>query len=121
MNLSLQHRRSEESNLTRSFQRVDHGVTWQYLNLLRQVRGPEQFADLPMPIDIVYGAKTFKAVKQSAQMFRHVWSQARVIELQGAGHLPIEEATGQLSRILFQEAESSLPGSELATTTIAQY
>jgi len=120
-NLSRQHRRSEESNLTRSFQRVDHEVTWQYLHLLRQVQSPEQFADLLMTIDIVYGAKTFKAVKQSAQMFRRVWSQARVIELRGAGHLPIEEATEQLSRILFQEAESDTPGAELATARIAQH
>ena len=119
-NLSLQHRRSEESNLTRSFQRVDHEVTWQYLHLLRQVRGIGQFADLHIPIDIVCGAKTFKAVKQSAQMFQRIWSQARVIELQGAGHLPIEEATEQLSCILFQDAEFSTPGSELVAATIAQ-
>lgn len=120
-NLSLQPRRSDESNLTRSFQRVDHEVTWQYLHLLRHIQGTEQFADLHMPIDIIYGAKTFKAVKQSAQMFRRVWSQARVIELQSAGHLPIEEATEQLSRILFQGAESSVPGSKLSAATISRH
>jgi pimeloyl-ACP methyl ester carboxylesterase len=54
-----------------------------------------------MPIDIVYGARTFAAVKKSAALWRTIWPQARCWELPTAGHLPLEEATAQLSEIIF--------------------
>ena len=115
-NISLKNRRTEKSDLTTSFRRVDHEATWQYLNLLAQINSLEQFSDLKMAIDILYGERTFKAVKQSIPMFQGVWSQAQAAELKGAGHLPIVEAAEQLSRIVFQESESRNHKSEFATS-----
>lgn len=119
-NLSLKNRRTQTSDLTDSFRRVDHEATWQYLRLMGELESIEPFGDLAMEIDIVYGERTFKAVKQSAAMYKRLWMQANVIELCGAGHLPIEEATEQLSKIIFQEPEASLHSSEIAASNVVR-
>jgi pimeloyl-ACP methyl ester carboxylesterase len=100
-NLSLKRHRTDATHLTESFSAVNHEVTYRYLKLLAQAGGAEQFGDLKLPIDVAYGEKTFGAVKESVRRWREVWPQARCWELKGAGHLPIEEATAQLSRIVF--------------------
>jgi hypothetical protein len=53
----------------------------------------------------VYGERTFGAVKKSVGMWQSIWPQARAHMLEGAGHLPILEATAQLARIVFQADE----------------
>ncbi|HXG66227.1 MAG TPA: alpha/beta fold hydrolase [Blastocatellia bacterium] len=100
-NLSLRNRRAADSDLTGSFKRVNHEVSFQYLKLLAATGDIAQFRDLRMPIDIVYGEKTFGAVKQSVALWQGIWPHARCHRLAGAGHLPIEEAAAQLSDIAF--------------------
>ena len=100
-NRSLKAHRTDSTDLTRSFVSVDHEVTYNYLLLLSRIDGVEQFRDLAMAIDIVYGERTFGAVKQSASQWKTLWPQARVWELKGAGHLPIEEAPDQLCSVIF--------------------
>jgi pimeloyl-ACP methyl ester carboxylesterase len=100
-NVSLRRRRTESSDLTRSFGAVNHKISQRYLGLLAEVENIAQFGHLRMPIDIVYGEKTFSAIKDSVARWRSLWPQARATELAGAGHLPIEEATKQLSEIVF--------------------
>lgn len=100
-NLSLRRRRTGRTHLTASFAAVNHEVTYNYLKLLAGAGGAEQFADLTMPIEIAYGERTFAAVKESVRRWRALWPQARCRELKGAGHLPLEEATAQLSGIIF--------------------
>jgi pimeloyl-ACP methyl ester carboxylesterase len=104
-NLSLKSRRGEKTDLTASFTRVNHQTTYRYLQLLASIGGFTQFGDLQMPIDILHGERTFKAVKESAMMYKSIWPQARYVTLAGAGHLPIEEATAQVCAILFQKPE----------------
>ncbi|MGH9939138.1 MAG: alpha/beta fold hydrolase, partial [Blastocatellia bacterium] len=101
-NLSLKRRRTAETDLTVSFRAVDHGASYRYLRMLCAIDGIAGFAWIQHPIDIVCGERTFNAIKRSAAMWREIWPQARVFELEGAGHLPIEEATEDLSRIIFQ-------------------
>lgn len=103
-NRSLKARRTEESHLTQSFAAINHDTVYRYLTLLSEIDGIAQFGRLRMPIDIVYGERTFAAVKQSAQMWQSIWPQARCRELKGAGHLPLEEATAQLSEFIFDQA-----------------
>jgi pimeloyl-ACP methyl ester carboxylesterase len=101
-NLSLRRRRTRESDLTGSFRAVDHAVAYRYLQLLTAIDGIASFAWIRHPVDIVYGERTFGAIRRSVEMWRGVWPQARAFELAGAGHLPIEEAPEGLSRIIFQ-------------------
>jgi pimeloyl-ACP methyl ester carboxylesterase len=100
-NLSLSGHRTEDTNLTESFASVSHEVAYRYLELLGELDDVSRFSGLRMPVDLIYGARTFRAVKESIQLWRGVWPQARCHELEGAGHLPIQEATRRLSEIVF--------------------
>jgi pimeloyl-ACP methyl ester carboxylesterase len=77
-------------------------VAYRYLALLGELDGVARFSRLRLPVDLIYGARTFGAVKESIALWRGVWPHARCHELAGAGHLPIQEATGQLSEIIFE-------------------
>ncbi|HKQ77640.1 MAG TPA: alpha/beta fold hydrolase [Blastocatellia bacterium] len=101
-NLSLRRHRTGESDLTVSFRAVDHNASYHYLRMLCAIDGIERFAWIRRPIDIVCGERTFGAIKRSVGMWRAVWPHARLFELEGAGHLPIDEATEDLSRIVFR-------------------
>jgi pimeloyl-ACP methyl ester carboxylesterase len=103
-NLSLRGRRTSRSNLTGSFSRVDHKVAYSYLEMLAGIDGIERFGGVSAPIEIVYGEKTFGAIKQSVERWRSLWPHARSFELSGAGHLPLVEATDRLAQIIFTEA-----------------
>jgi pimeloyl-ACP methyl ester carboxylesterase len=100
-NLSLARRRTDSSHLTRSFSEINHAASLAHLRMLAGIRDIAPFGNLRMPIDILYGERTFPAVKQSVNRWQNLWPQARSIELKGAGHLPIEEATPRLSEIIF--------------------
>lgn len=106
-NLSLKPRRTKTSDLTATFSDADHIVTHRYLAMLAEIKGTDRFRGIEAPIDICYGRRTFKAVKESARMWKSIWPQARLFELEGAGHLPIEEATQQLSRIIFSNSQKT--------------
>lgn len=118
-NESLRGRRAAGTDLTNSFDRIDHDVAQRYLALLSEVESIERFAGLRrVPIDIVYGERTFGAVKKSVALWQGIWPQARARVLEGAGHLPILEATGALCEIVFaeNEAEKSFPAHGAAAT-----
>lgn len=101
-NLSLKGHRAEQTDLTGSFRRVDHGVSYRYLELLARVEGIERWRGVQQPVDIVFGERSFGAIKTSVEMWKALWPQARAFELAGAGHLPILEATETLSGIVFR-------------------
>jgi pimeloyl-ACP methyl ester carboxylesterase len=100
-NLSLSKHRTTETNLTESFVSVSHDVAYRYLEILGKLDGVARFSRLRLPVDLIYGARTFGAVKESIALWRGVWPHARCHELADAGHLPIQEATRQLSEIVF--------------------
>jgi pimeloyl-ACP methyl ester carboxylesterase len=103
-NLSLSRHRTADTNLTESFVSVSHDVAYRYLALMGEIDDIARFSRLRLPVDLVYGARTFGAIKKSIAMWRGVWPHARRHELAGAGHLPIQEATAQLSEIVFGDA-----------------
>lgn len=102
-NLSLARHRTTETDLTASFQRVNHTVSFRYLQLLAALGSIERFRALRVPTDIVYGARSFQAIKQSVRLWQQLWPHARAWELAEAGHLPLLEATEALSRIVFHQ------------------
>lgn len=105
-NRSLAKHRDKTTDLTGSFRRVDHEVSFRYLELLASIGSIERFQPLRVPTDIVFGARSFQAIKQSVALWRAMWPHVQVWELAHAGHLPILEATDALSRILFQLPET---------------
>jgi pimeloyl-ACP methyl ester carboxylesterase len=116
-NQSLRSRRTAATDLTHSFGQIDHDVAQRYLALLAEVEGVERFASLrDVPIDIVYGERTFGAVKRSLAMWQSVWPQARARMLRGAGHLPLLEATAQLAGIVFAGGDD---GADNSATTVS--
>jgi len=100
-NLFLSEKRSGKVDLTESFAQVNHRVTLAYLRMFESAGAPEQFHSLKIPTDIVCGEKTFGAVKLAVERWRQVWPQASVQILPGVGHLPIDEGTDMVERILF--------------------
>ena len=103
-NVMLKEKRTGDVNLTESFCQVNHRVTLDYLRMFERAGAPEQFQGLKIPTDIVRGEKTFGAVKQAVERWRRVWPEANVHVLSGVGHLPIEEGTELVEKILFAGA-----------------
>ena len=120
-NQSLRSRRTAATDLTHSFGRIDHDVAQGYLALLAQVEGVERFESLRgVPVDIVYGERTFAAVKKSIVMWQSVWPQARTRVLRGAGHLPILEATRQLAHVVFADDERANDSTAITTSATTE-
>ena len=63
---------------------------------------PGQFRGMGLPVDILYGEKTFSAVRQSVEEWRETFPQATVKKLAGVGHLPIAEGTAEVVKVVFQ-------------------
>lgn len=100
-NQSLRGKRDGASDLTASFAEADHEVARRYLALFAEVNGVERFRGFAAPVEIAHGEKTFGAVRRSLDMWREVLPHARVHELKGAGHAPIQEATAQVSELIY--------------------
>jgi len=104
-NLALAGQRSEDTDLTGGFEAARHEAAFRYLRLLCSDADASRYAQLELPITMLYGARTFTAVKRSVRMFQALWPQATCHEVAGAGHLPIEEATSQVARLVFGERD----------------
>ncbi|NBO64497.1 MAG: alpha/beta fold hydrolase [Acidobacteria bacterium] len=102
-NLSLRGRRNEETDLTHSFQRINHQATYSYLKFMTSLGSVNRWNGIAIDTDIVYGDRTFSAVRNSVGIWRSVWPHIRISELQQCGHLPILEATGDLKALLFDD------------------
>ena len=102
-NLSMARHRKATTDLTAGFRKVNHAETYRQLQLLAGLRSPERFRGVCEHVDIVYGERSFAAVKKSAAIWKQVFPTACEYSLAGAGHLPVLEATSQLQSIIFQE------------------
>lgn len=106
-NLSLRGRRAAETDLTDSFREVDHSVSYRYLQLVTALGEVDRWRGISVDTDIVYGDRTFGAIRRSIGIWRSVWPHIRISELQECGHLPILEATEELKYLIFGEASDS--------------
>ncbi len=113
-NQALRGRRTDETDLTASFDATDHAVARRYLKLFAEMGEVAQFSDVRAPVVLVYGEQTFGAVKRSVALLQGVLPHACVAALAGAGHVPLAEATEPLCRIIFAPADDAV----LAQTTV---
>ena len=63
---------------------------------------PGQFQGLRLPVDILYGEKTFSAVRRSVEEWKAALPQATLKKLAGVGHLPIFEGTKEVLKVVFR-------------------
>jgi len=103
-NAALKSKRGGETNLTRSFESVNHDLTLNAIRAFAAFPSYDTFAPLHLDVDLVYGDRSFKAVKRGVKMWQQLWPHARAHELRGAGHDPIREATEPLRAIVFGSA-----------------
>lgn len=101
-NLSLKDKRTEDSSLTSGFEGVSPIVSLAYLKALREIPGAKSLFSPLNVTEIVYGEKTFDAVRKGAEMWQELWPEAKLHILKGAGHLPIHESTEQLAELAFR-------------------
>lgn len=106
-NQTLRGKRDGAGDLTATFADVDHEVARRYLALFDEVNGVERFRGFAAPVEIAHGEKTFGAVRRSLAMWRDVMPHARVRELKGVGHSPIEEASAEVAELLFGSGSRS--------------
>jgi pimeloyl-ACP methyl ester carboxylesterase len=104
-NLFLWNKRAGNTDLTESFSEVNHWVVWRYLKVLSECGRPAQFRGLDLPVDILYGEKTFSAVLASVREWKESLPQAEVMVLKGVGHLPISEGTKNVAEVVFQRVK----------------
>ena len=64
---------------------------------------PGQFRGMGLPVNILYGEKTFSAVRESVKEWKEALPQAEVRELAGVGHLPIAEGTAEVVKVVFRK------------------
>ncbi len=120
-NQALRGRRTDETDLTASFSATDHAAARRYLKLFAEMGDVAQFSDVLTPVALVYGEKTFGAVKRSIALLTRVLLHAHAYELAGAGHVPLAEATAQLCRIIFAPpADAELRPAEVRATAQAE-
>ncbi len=100
-NQALRPRREGGGDLTATFADVDHEAARRYLAVFDEIGGVEIFRGLETPVEILYGEKTFGAVRRSLAHWRDVLPHARLHLLKGAGHLPLVEATAQVAEVIF--------------------
>lgn len=111
-NRALNAGRAQQTDLTASFGATDHEVARLYLQLFAAMNGVEEVRGLRTRVDLVYGAQTFGVVRKSVALLRGALPRSRAIELKGARHMPITEATAQLARVIFSP-ERAVEGEQL--------
>jgi pimeloyl-ACP methyl ester carboxylesterase len=92
VNLALAGKRRRQTDLTEGFAGLSPDVPRAWLRMLREIRSPEEFACLRLPIRVLHGERTFAAVRRSLRLFRPLWPQLECRPIAGAGHLPLKEA-----------------------------
>ncbi len=105
-NLSLRAKRAENTDLTAGFRDTDHEMNLAYLRMFEQAGDSMQWSLIETPVDLLYGERTFAAVRQSIPLFQRRLNVRRVDCLRGAGHLPLLEATEQIGSLLFASQHS---------------
>lgn len=109
-NRALARHRADDSDLTGSFSDQRHDTTLHFLAMLRDLRGPEVFQGAGGELIIVHGERTFGAVRAGIPAWQRALPIARVVEVEGAGHLPITEQPGAVAPLIWAHPGSASGG-----------
>ena len=101
-NLMVSRNKSNDIDYTESFQDVNHDSAYRYLQMMTEIPDPSRYANINIDVDIVYGKKTFGAVRKSSKALKTIWKHANEIEIPEAGHLPIHEQTELMAQLIFK-------------------
>ena len=104
-NLSLSSKRKADTDLTNGFRNTDHAANLAYLHVFQDAAAQVAFEEITTPVDLLYGEKTFAAIRRSIPFFQSRLPVDRVECLLGAGHLPLLEAPDQIGAFLFAPNE----------------
>ena len=69
---------------------------------MTEIPEPSRYANINIDVDIVFGKKTFGAVRKSSKALKTIWKHANEIEIPEAGHLPIQEQTELMAQLIFK-------------------
>lgn len=100
-NVALRSKRTEQTHLTAAFDGVNHDSAFRYLRMLCTPRSYRRYGAIQRPVSILFGERTFVAVRRSVGLLGAMWPQSRSVMLPGAGHLPIRESTLTLATHAF--------------------
>lgn len=106
-NRALAKKRTGDTNLTKGFAQINHKTTLRYLHIMKHLARRRAFRNVACPVDLAYGEKTFEAVRASLPFWRGQFAAGATVELAGAGHEPIREATRQLAALVFGVEEEA--------------
>lgn len=103
--------RTSSTDLVEGFRTVRHVDNWRYLRVLvRSARfGVRPFVPYRGEVDVLYGARTFTAIRRSVADWRSIWPHLSEFEIEGAGHLPIHEAPENMARVVFRDPSEPQP------------
>ena len=100
-NKFLSSKRSGNTDLTASFKNVNHDLVYRFLKMMASINPTERYSDINKDVQIIYGERTFSAVKKSVDLLLDMWPNSNARELSGIGHLPIEESPDLVARVVF--------------------
>jgi pimeloyl-ACP methyl ester carboxylesterase len=105
VNAALRNRRTDRSNLTASFDGKDGKIVRSYLKALAALPGPQRYKAVPTPVDLVWGERTFSAVRSSVPIWRQYLRIRRAQCIPNAGHLLLDEAPQLVAPIVFGDQQ----------------
>ena len=102
-NLSLKKKRKEDTNMTSSFKNVDKETSINYLKMLVELENTSVMEGISCKPIIINGENTFKGALESVNYFSKIWPNLKIIKINNAGHLPIEETPEKIIEIISQK------------------
>lgn len=93
--------REKNTDMLSSFKENDPAQSFDFLHALAQAGNYQQFNGISVPASLIYGEKTFSAVKKSVSLWQEVLPNLTVFKLSQSKHLPLEESPEALSKIIF--------------------
>ncbi len=106
VNRILQRRQGGKEDFTEAFVDLDTDTALRYLRLFNHFGDADTYRELALPVDLVYGEKTFAAVRAAVERYRTLWPGSRVHEMPGANHLPLVVHAPRIAGILFKDGRS---------------
>ncbi|MGF1509859.1 MAG: alpha/beta fold hydrolase [Myxococcota bacterium] len=106
-NQGLVRHREGDTDLVEGFRETRHDANLRYLRWMigRGEESLHRYGCFEGRVDIIFGRRTFGAVRRSVEMWRKVWPGLVAFEIAGAGHIPVFEAPEAVADIVFRRRE----------------